>query len=235
MSYAPPDSRYADLVKPVIVDSCRLPWTPSPLPGVERRLLDRDDGGETARATSIVRYAPGCAFSPHVHDKGEEYLVLEGVFSDESGDFAKDTYVRNPPGSRHRPFTRDGCTIFVKLRQMPDSERTPRVVWLPEASASATAIAGLERIVLYESHDGERVAIEEFAAGAIWNEREATGGEEILVLGGTLDYGERPCGPGTWLRMPIEKPMSSSSGCRIWVKRGHLSATQQLRPADPVA
>src|SRR6267154_2567497 len=108
MRYYVPEKLNHDLAAAAIVDSNVLAWTPSPLPGVERRFLERD-GGEIARATSIVRYAPGGAFSPHVHDKGEEYLVLSGVFSDESGDFAQGTYVRNPPGSRHAPFTRDGC------------------------------------------------------------------------------------------------------------------------------
>ncbi|GAL13613.1 hypothetical protein JCM19233_4618 [Vibrio astriarenae] len=48
--------------------------------------LDRV-GGEVARATSIVRYKPNSAFSPHTHDGGEEFFVLEGVFSDEHGDY----------------------------------------------------------------------------------------------------------------------------------------------------
>jgi anti-sigma factor ChrR (cupin superfamily) len=58
-----------------------LPWSPSPLAGVERRMLDRV-GDEVARATSIVRYEPGSRFSAHTHDLGEEILVLEGTFSD---------------------------------------------------------------------------------------------------------------------------------------------------------
>ncbi len=43
-----------------------IDWVPSPMPGVERKMLDRV-GGEVARATSIVRYAPASRFSPHVH------------------------------------------------------------------------------------------------------------------------------------------------------------------------
>jgi len=69
----------ADFKKQVQVNSTDLDWLDSPMQGVQRRLLDRV-GDEVARATSIVRYAPGSHFSPHEHTGGEEFLVLEGVF-----------------------------------------------------------------------------------------------------------------------------------------------------------
>ena len=111
----------ADLSRPATVDSTALAWVASPMAGVERRMLERD-GDEVARATSLVRYAPGSAFSPHTHGAGEEFLVLEGVFSDETGDFPAGFYVRNPPGSRHTPASAPGAVILVKLRQMPPEE-----------------------------------------------------------------------------------------------------------------
>ena len=104
----------ADVRLPARVSAGDQPWVPSPIAGVERRMLERD-GDEIARVTSIVRYAPGSSFAPHIHRGGEEYLVLDGVFSDESGNFPAGTYVRNPVGSHHRPYTASGCTIFVKL------------------------------------------------------------------------------------------------------------------------
>lgn len=224
MSYYVPEKLNADLGAPAIVDSNVLAWTPSPLAGVERRFLERD-GGEVARATSIVRYAPGGKFSPHVHDRGEEYLVLSGVFSDESGDFAQGTYVRNPPGSRHAPFTRDGCTIFVKLRQMPASERNTLVVHTGDVEALPTEIDGLSRISLHSGASGEQVSLDVLAPGTRWRDRSAMGGEEIFVLQGSLLYGDRPCGAGTWLRFPAdqERSLGSASGCRLWTKRGHLA------------
>jgi len=77
---------HADLEQRVTLNTAALPWTPSPMAGVERRMLDRR-GGEVARATSIVRYAPGSRFERHSHGGGEEILVLEGTFSDELGDY----------------------------------------------------------------------------------------------------------------------------------------------------
>ena len=107
----------ADFAERVVVPTYELPWLPSPQAGIDRRLLDRV-GGEVARATSLVRYAPASRFPAHEHGFGEEFLVLDGVFSDEHGDYPKGTYVRNPPGSRHMPKTGPGCVIFVKLQQM---------------------------------------------------------------------------------------------------------------------
>ena len=96
------------------VHAAQLDWTPSPIPGVDRRMLDRI-GDEVARATSIVRYAPHSRFPSHTHGGGEEFLVLDGVFQDEHGDYSAGTYVRNPPTSSHTPGSEPGCTIFVKL------------------------------------------------------------------------------------------------------------------------
>ena len=86
----------ADFSKRVAVHAARLPWVPSPMNGVDRRMLDRI-GGEVARATSIVRYAPHSHFSAHTHGGGEEFLVLDGIFQDEHGDFGAGSYIRNPP------------------------------------------------------------------------------------------------------------------------------------------
>ena len=101
----------ADLTQRAVVNTNALPWIDSPMAGVQRRLLDRD-GDEVARATSLVRYAPGSYFSAHTHGGGEEFIVLEGVFSDEHGDFGPGTYVRNPVGSSHTPHSKDGATIL---------------------------------------------------------------------------------------------------------------------------
>src|SRR5258707_15028353 len=105
---------HADFTRRAVVHAVRLAWVASPMAGVGRRMLVRV-GGEVARATSIVRYAPESRFSPPVHDGGEEFLVLDGVFQDEHGAFPAGSYIRNPPQSRHTPGSKPGCTIFVKL------------------------------------------------------------------------------------------------------------------------
>jgi anti-sigma factor ChrR (cupin superfamily) len=92
----------ADFDQRVIVHTDQIDWVPSPMAGVDRRMLDRI-GEEVARATSIVRYAPGSSCPAHTHGGGEEFIVLEGVFQDEHGDYPTGTYVRNPPTTHHVP------------------------------------------------------------------------------------------------------------------------------------
>ena len=186
----------ADFTRRAVVRASELPWTASPMPGVERRMLDRV-GGEVARATSIVRYAPGSAFSAHVHELGEEYLVLEGTFQDEHGDFPVGSYVRNPPGSKHVPASKDGCTILVKLRQFDPDDRA--AVHVDTASAGWAAVTGAEGIETVALHEDARetVALERWAPGAVRSAR-ATGwtstpsgraGAGCVLDGGRRDRG----------------------------------------------
>jgi len=114
----------ADFSRRAAVAGGDADWVHSPESGVDRIMLDRV-GDEVARATSIVRYAPGSEFPHHAHAKGEEFLVLDGVFSDETGDFPAGSYLRNPPGSGHAPFSERGCTLFVKLHQFQADDLAP--------------------------------------------------------------------------------------------------------------
>jgi anti-sigma factor ChrR (cupin superfamily) len=216
---------HADLSKRAVVFSEDLPWRDSPLPGVQRRMLERD-GEEVARATSIVRYAKGSSFSPHTHGGGEEFLVLDGVFSDEHGDFGPGSYVRNPPGSRHTPRSAPGCTIFVKLRQMGAHDRetvridTARAAWQPGP------IDGVSHLPLYQS-PAEQVGLVRFAPGTHGRRHRHPGGEEIFVLEGTLadEHGRYP--KGSWVRNPpgSEHAPFSDEGCVFYIKSGHLGGS----------
>lgn len=220
-----PMELHADLSQRAVRDTTALDWLPSPMAGVERRLLDRR-GGELARATSIVRYAPGSRFARHVHGGGEEILVLEGIFSDEHGDYAAGTYLRNPAGSSHAPFSEQGCTLLVKLQQMhpQDQQRlvsdTTQAAWLPGL------VPGLKVLPLH-AFGSEHVALVRWAPGAVFQPHGHPGGEEIFVLEGVFqdEHGTYPA--GSWLRNPpgsVHCPWSES-GCTIWVKTGHLPAT----------
>ena len=214
----------ADFAQRVVLATNDLPWILSPQAGVERRLLDRI-GGEVARATSLVRYAPHSVFPRHNHALGEEFLVLDGVFSDEHGDYPAGTYVRNPPGSAHAPRTEPGCTILVKLRQMPSTESRRVVVDTTTAPWGRADGEGHHRQVLYASSDTEEVGtLEKLAAGAALPSTAHQGGEEIFVLTGTLvdEYGRH--GAGTWIRTPAGSTsrLGSAEGAVFWAKRGHL-------------
>jgi anti-sigma factor ChrR (cupin superfamily) len=217
----------ADLSQRVVVFSEKLPWIDSPMPGVQRRMLERD-GEEVARATTIVRYAPGSYFSAHTHGGGEEYLVLEGVFSDENGDFGPGTYVRNPVGSSHTPHSKDGATILVKLRQMNPDDQTQVTIDTTQAEWFPGLVDGLQVLPLH-TYGAEQVALVKWAPGTHFQQHRHWGGEEIFVIEGTFadEYGVYP--QGTWLRNPsgsIHTPFSEE-GCVIYVKTGHLSGTNE--------
>lgn len=219
------DLLHADFSQRVVLMTDALPWLPSPQPGVERRLLDRI-GGEVARATSIVRYAPDSVFPPHAHALGEEFLVLDGVFSDEHGDYPAGTYVRNPPGSVHAPFTEPGCVILVKLRQMPRSETARTIADINPIYGKVQAAH--VQLPLYEA-GSERVTIERLAPGAEAPATTLPRGEEIFVLSGELSDEYGSYGTGSWIRNPAghDARLRSRDGAIYWAKRGHLP---EIRP-----
>jgi anti-sigma factor ChrR (cupin superfamily) len=217
----------ADFSRRAAVHAARLESVPSPISGVDRRMLDRM-GDEVARAPSIVRYAPGSHFSRHTHGGGEEFLVLDGVFQDEHGDFPAGCYVRNPPTSSHTPGSAPGCTLFVKLWQFdPDDRthlrlRTGEMRFLPDPSRP-----GVQQMPLFRD-DRETVRLEHWQPGAHVHAAE-TGGTELLVLDGEFSEGDEIFEPQSWLRLPCGARLNATAGaggCRVWVKTGHLAHAQ---------
>jgi hypothetical protein len=210
----------ADFTKRVVVHSEQLEWIASPMPGVDRRMLDRI-GGEVARATSIVRYAPGSHFSEHTHTGGEEFIVLDGVFQDEHGDFPAGTYVRNPPTTAHTPGSAPGCVIFVKLWQFDMNDRNQFRKNMADELAepvNGVATAELHRDVR------ETVTYSHLDAGATLTNADA-GGIEVLVIAGSVTESGDALGKGAWLRLPEGVGLvakAGSDGAKLWIKTGHL-------------
>lgn len=205
----------ADFTKRVVLQSDQLEWQASPMPGVDRRMLDRI-GGEVARATSIVRYAPQSKFSTHTHTGGEEFIVLDGVFQDEHGDFPTGTYVRNPPTSAHTPGSDQGCVIFVKLWQFDPEDRTQFRVDMAQAAKDGHAVLHKDAFETVTYHD--------LPAGTALAEA-LPGGGEILVLSGTLIEAADTLHTGGWLRLPEGSHLAATAGpqgARIWMKTGHI-------------
>jgi anti-sigma factor ChrR (cupin superfamily) len=207
-------------------------WVRSPMAGVLRRPLDRV-GLEIARATSLVRYLPGSQFKHHTHGGGEEILVLEGVFSDELGDYPAGTYLRNPPGTGHAPHSRDGCTLFVKLWQFTSGDLQPVRIDTRSTQWRPGLVPGLSVMPLHE-FDGISTALVRWAPDTQFNPHSHPGGEEILVLEGLFrdELGTYPA--GTWLRSPRwsrHTPYTAAEGAVIYVKVGHLGAKLLALPA----
>ncbi|WP_281992046.1 cupin domain-containing protein [Sulfitobacter geojensis] len=210
----------ADFDSPVIVHSDQLEWQASPMKGVDRRMLDRI-GGEVARATTIVRYAPGSAFSAHTHTGGEEFIVLEGVFQDEHGDFPAGTYVRNPPTTSHTPSSAEGCTIFVKLWQFDMEDRTQ--FRKDMADELVAPVDGVATAILHKD-DREVVSYSHIDAEATLTSQ-AQGGIEVLVIDGSITTGDDTLRKNDWLRLPEGETLSAvggPEGAKLWIKTGHL-------------
>lgn len=210
-----------DFTRRVVIDTARQPWQTSPAPGVLRKPLARAEA-ERGHATSLVRYEPGARFAAHTHPLGEEILVLEGTFSDEHGHFGPGSYFRNPPGSRHAPYSDTGCTLLVKLHQFARGDtRQVRIDtavedWLPGQG-------GLEVMPLH-NHEDEHVALVRWPAGERFTPHRHWGGEEIFVISGEFidEHDRYPA--GTWLRNPhgSEHHPFVEQDTLIWVKVGHL-------------
>jgi anti-sigma factor ChrR (cupin superfamily) len=211
---------HADRNERIVIDTRTADWIPSPQSGVARIMLERD-GAEIARATSIVRYAPGARFQEHEHGQGEEFLVLDGEFCDEHGAYPAGTYVRNAWRTRHSPFSPQGCTLFVKLRQIPADDRESVVVEAALARCVLDGERAVHEIVLHAT-PAERVTVVRWRAGHIDTHHDHPLGEEILVLEGDLADEHGDYRAGTWLRQPpgsAHVPFTRG-GCLLWVKRG---------------
>jgi len=221
----------ADFSKRAAVHGKQIKWVKSPMPGVDRRMLDRL-GEEVARATTIVRYAPGSRFSPHVHTGGEEFLVLDGVFQDEHGDFPAGSYIRNPPESSHTPGSGPGCIIMVKLWQFDMADRTH--VRIDTNKMRPLAVAGRPGVSITPLFHDQRedVRMEIWEAGSTI-ELDVPYGIELFVVGGSFVENCETFEPQSWLRLPCGDTLRATAGkngCKVWVKADHLKET----PEPPV-
>ena len=208
----------------VVIEANNATSINSPCEGVIRTMLERNDYSEYAISTTLVQFKPNSSFHEHTHDSGEELLVLEGTFSDEHGNYPAGTYIRNPHGTRHSPFSKDGCKLLVKLRQFNKMDtrkviiNTNKQKWLPGL------VDGLFVMPLH-NFEYENTALVKWNPNTKFNFHQHFGGEEIFVLKGTFydEYGNYP--KHTWIRSPHmskHKPFTKNDGAIIFVKTGHL-------------
>ncbi|WP_105200910.1 cupin domain-containing protein [Pseudoalteromonas sp. T1lg10] len=210
-----------DFDQKLAIKTASQPWLASPAKGVWRKPLERE-GKESGHTTSIVKYEAGSCFNPHPHPLGEEIFVLEGVFSDEHGDYPAGTYIRNPPNSVHAPFSKEGCVLFVKLNQF-DEKDTQTVRINTRATQWQPGQGGLEVMPLH-TFEHEHTALVKWPKGERFVPHKHFGGEEVLVLSGEFcdEFGHYP--QGTWLRSPhmSEHTPYVNEETVILVKVGHV-------------
>ncbi|WP_421849009.1 cupin domain-containing protein [Marinomonas sp.] len=208
-----------DFAQTVFMDTNKIDWIASPMSGVFRKPLAREEA-ERGHATSLVQYEPASVFRPHPHPLGEEILVLDGIFSDEKGDFTAGSYFRNPPGSSHAPHSRDGCFLLVKLHQFQVSDLNQVYIDTPD---------------IWSSEKSEVVSLYEFGTERVWLVRIQNGEDmlseldlpasvELFIISGQAKYGDVQMSSGAWFREP-EFTLDQwvvMSNCFIWLKSGHF-------------
>ena len=217
----------ADFSERVVIRPEDYRWVDSPMPDVERMMLDRI-GDEVARATSLVRFAPNSTFSPHVHSGGEEFLVLEGEFGDEHQTYPVGSYVRNPIGTSHTPRIGDeGCVILVKLHQFDKGDTAQVVIDTRDPDLPSESVPGLTATYLHQFQE-ERVILVRWEPNTPFKEHTHHGGEEVFVIEGSFsdEYGDYPA--GSWVRYPDQSSHTAftrDEGTLLFLKAGHLPAT----------
>ncbi|GAB6070630.1 cupin domain-containing protein [Thiomicrorhabdus hydrogeniphila] len=215
------EQKRIDFSQRVVIETLNQPWIGSPSEGVLRKPLEKEFA-ESGRTTSLVQFMPGASFAPHKHPMGEELFVLEGVFSDETGDYPAGSYIRNPPGSMHKPFSKEGCVLFVKLDYFEAGDL--ETVKIQTNFEPRQPGIGNLKVMSLHSYATEGTALVYWPKGEVFQAHTHFGGEEIYVISGELidEHGRYPA--GTWLRSPhLSKHFPyAEQETLIYVKTGHL-------------
>jgi anti-sigma factor ChrR (cupin superfamily) len=208
-----------------VADTARMGWTPSPSGTVWRKRVHAVGPPESGQVTSVVRYEPHSRFPTHDHPEGEEIFVLDGVFSDEHGNWSAGTYLLNPEGFRHTPFSQPGCLLFVKLRQFPGRERHHIAVDTHKLAWESTSIRGVACKPLYQQAGfSDLMRLERWDPQADMGAISYEQGGELFVLEGDFSDEAGAYSTGYWLRLPagsVHHPRSAG-GCTLYVKRSGL-------------
>jgi anti-sigma factor ChrR (cupin superfamily) len=216
-----------DLTRYATKQTADMPWQPSPSASVWRKRLEHfGETAESGHVTTVVRFDSNSEFASHDHPDGEEILVLDGIFSDEHGDYPTGTFLLNPTGFRHAPGSAEGCVLFVKLCQYAGADRPQVTIDTNKAEWQPHAVDGVEILPLYGSESyPERIRLVRFAPGTRFPRHGHPGGEEIFVVEGDIEDAFGRYDKGAWARFPdgSEHEPFSENGALLYVKTGHLS------------
>ena len=207
-----------------------IEWETSVMPGVLRKRLDQDESmPPIERVTTVVSFAPDSFFKPHTHDGGEEFIVLEGVFSDQHADYPEGSYVRNPVGTRHKPFSKNGCTILVKLWQMQPNDQKHVVINTRESSLWKQNADNSKQLDLF-LNDYEQNVMLKWPKGLTLNQQAFPHGVEYFVLQGSFSDDQGQHSSGGWLRLPVnsQQNITVSEDCLVYRKTGHLRLSAEM-------
>jgi quercetin dioxygenase-like cupin family protein len=226
-----------------IMRTGEMEWVSSPSPFVHRKRVYLSGPVEAGLVTSVVRYSADSAFHNHGHPQGEEFYVLEGTFSDESGDYPTGSYVLNPEGFEHTPFSKAGCIIVVRLRQHA-GPRTHLAIQTMDIPWTTSSVPGLAtKVLMHEDGFTDCTWMEQLQPRSTrpflvlpLPSLSATVSEqvcELFVIQGALSDAsadeQAPFTAGTWLRYPPgavpDLNCVSDENCVLYVRLFHASRT----------
>ena len=217
----------ADPNKVALMDTNKMPWEPTEWAGVSRKVLELVHDPKKGRETALLRFEPGARIPTHVLEDRMDVFVIEGTYADDHGEYGPHTFLRNQPGFRHTPASKDGCVIYAKWRVPIRPGAGDRIVidaktaqWL-EFPQRGTRV-----LHLYPNADG----IETSRIGNVYPGRKLPShnhsiGEETLVLNGCLKDEYAAYSKGIWFRMPCgvpHAPYTEADGCLMLIREGDL-------------
>jgi len=214
----------SDIQKRVIINTETLDWDPTIAQNITQKTLETNNNDGYEQITSLVRYSAGAIYLPHCHPNGEEIFVLEGTLYDERGDFPSGSYIRNPPGSYHQPYSKHGCLIFIKVEQMTLNETKHLHVKTYSEDWKTDILSNTDLINLYTNHD-EKVDLVRYLPSESPNKISSQDDVcvELFVLYGVLNHQDEFYPKNTWIKKNGDsfQGLFSRSGCTIYRKTGH--------------
>jgi anti-sigma factor ChrR (cupin superfamily) len=98
------------------VDANQMPWQATEFPGIEMKILYKDNDG---RSTILFKMAPGAVVPHHEHTDLEQTYMLEGSLEDDEGKCTANTFVWRPGGNQHIARSPNGA-VFLSIFNRPN-------------------------------------------------------------------------------------------------------------------
>ncbi|MFV0478661.1 MAG: cupin domain-containing protein [Parahaliea sp.] len=213
---------HTDLKRRLVVDASQLPWHKGRAVGIWQKILHRS-GADNGQLTAIVRYEPGARWHEHEHPDGEEILVLEGIFSNRQGNWPAGSYLLKSSDIRNESWSEKGCTVFIKLRQLPGSDRDQVAIQTSGDAWRESVRRNVHWKKLYAQEPyADFMRLEAWDCPAELGQINFPRGAELLVLSGGFSDREGIYKALTWLRIPAGGALTpdSDSYCELYIKEG---------------
>jgi anti-sigma factor ChrR (cupin superfamily) len=226
-----PQKNHTNLLTRAAVLPTSLTWYQTNYTGIWFRCFESDNEIQEHPVTMLTRFDPGGFFQLHGHPGGEEILVLQGIFEDEIGIHTPGTYMLNPEGFIHRPYSNEGCLTFVKLRQHGGKTRNQVRTNIYESPWQSGIIPKIEVKTLYQQIGyPEKVWVERWQPHTKLSNIVETEVKEIFLIEGSWSDALGNYPTGSWLRYPPNYPYSpaSETGCLLYVKTYPVDKTKRF-------